>query len=82
MQGWTPLHVALFPKTHIKNLVDWTWTEMYHEHLEDYIVECQAYDKVRKQIVSCSHVTCHEGSLCYQMKPLLPSGVLRGFSAC
>lgn len=25
MQGWTPLHIALFPKTHIKDLVDWTW---------------------------------------------------------
>lgn len=57
MQGCTPLHVAVFPKTHIKLLVDWSWTEIYKEYLRDYYIEYGNYSEVSKEMISCIQVT-------------------------
>ena len=59
MQGWTPLHVALFPKTHIKDLVDWSWLTTYQEDLRKQSID---YSVVSQQMISCIQVTCQIAS--------------------
>ena len=51
MQGWTPLHVAVSPKTHIKDLVDWEWTEKVPE---EWMKEHTSYTDVSKQMIGRS----------------------------
>ena len=67
MQGWTPLHVALFPMTHIKDFEHGTWR--YDEYEEDYIQDYDTYDEVRKEMISCIKFTCHLSNLCYEETP-------------
>ena len=45
MQGWTPLHVAVTPKTHIKGIIDWSWTKMYQDERKN---EFDSYDPVHR----------------------------------
>ena len=58
MQGCTPLHVAVFPKTHIKELADWSWVGFFQEDLRTYYIDNNCYSLVSRQMTSCIQVTC------------------------
>ena len=78
-QGWTPLHVAVFPKTHIKDLLNWNWMFYIREGLREWYIDNNMYGSVSKQMISCISLTCYLSHILHTMCKLF-AGL--PFTAC
>lgn len=76
MQGITPLHVAVFPKTHIKDLADWSWVGFFQEDLRQYYFDNNCYSAASRRLSAASKVLAKWHLQICDMCKLFPNHLL------